>query len=518
MGFHFSGVAISKTYSKSSLDDLCFRLGLNKLEFREIVPFEKCLNINFDDTYIDIYFAQNATLVFCSSPDIGHSCDIEKASFKQKTCFFCVEETAMTMITSIFENCDNICQYTEINHEIKQSYLDNFPTNFKDGTDLAIHAIEFVTGLRFGDLDSLKFQRFNISREKVVPNFECQKFEKEYLEFLNPKENEPSVKRRIINNKPNNDKLSIFEKLVSLDTEVVKKELEMLNNEGFDSIILNYIMIVSLFHYNKEIRRLAQKIFRTFASDSIKENIETKWEANFLKSQSISRNKLLEHPDINVGECMCMFQVLRKNYFEYYPATEYNLYLDGRGGVIGDVFESYTKLITELPDTFMLLKHVTIVNLSNEPNLNLPQILTMLTHLPNLRTLRLEGLALEIFPEQIWKLKTLIRLSLKKNKFTSIPNHDKLPNLKSIEIVDCPIDLVDCIPFANLEIIEVDKKAFERMDIINAPRKLKVTSGRLFTSYVEPGNYYGEHKVRTKSETQNTIAIGNEKKPFWKFW
>lgn len=518
MGFHFSGIAISKKYDESNLSDLCFRFGLNRLEFREEVPYEKSLTINFEDTYLDILFLPESTLLFCSSPNIGDGCDIEKASFKEKTCFYCVDETSMTMMTSIYNNCEHICQYTEIHNEVKQSYLEKFKTNSQDGTNLAAEAIEYVTGQNFWQLDNIKLRRYYISNKKSEPSIEAVKFEQEYQSFINPKEKSDNHKKKRISDKPNNDKLKIFQTLISNDKDVVLKELERLNNIGFDKIILNYIMVVSLYHYDKDIRRISRKIFRTYGSVGLVGNIKSKWEAKFTKKQAINRNRLLEHNEINVGECMCMWQVMRRNYFDQYPATEYNLYLDGRGGVIGEVFNCFTKLLTELPDTFELLKHVTIVNLNKEPNLNVNQILTSLKSLPNLKTLKLDAIELTEFPEQIWDLKTLERLSLRENKFTSIPNNNSLPNLRSLEVVDCVLDLIDCKPFPKLEKIEIAKWTYERMDILNSPRRVQVTSGRMFSDFIEQGDYFGEYKDRKKKNFKKPNENDETNKPFWKFW
>lgn len=514
MGFNFSGIAISKNYNESTLNDLCNRIGLNKIEFRENVSYEKCLNINFEDTYLDILFLPESTLIFCSSPDIGDRCDLERASLNSKACFFCVDETSMTMMTSVYENCENICQYTEIHNDIKQSYLEKFESKSKDGTNLAADAILYVTKQSFWDLDNITLKRYDLTNKKAEQSNQSKLFDKEYQNFTTPKENKSNLKKKQINNQPNADKLEIFQRLCSIDKEVVSNELERLDNLGFSSIVLNYIMIVSLYHYDKDIRRISRKIFRTYGSEDLVESIKSKWETKFLKKQSINRNKLLDHKEIDVGESMCMWQVMRKNYFEHYPATEYNLYLDGRGGVIGEVFNCFTKLLTELPDTFELLKHVTIVNLNKEPNLNLSHIFSRLKSLPNLKTLKLDAIGLTDFPQQIWDLKTLERLSLRENKFTSIPQNGSLPNLKSLEVVDCVIDLIDCNQFPNIEKIEVPKWTFERMDILNVPRKVKITSGRMFTEYIEEGNYYGEHKDRTKKNLKNDSS----KKPFWKFW
>ena len=495
MDKNFSGIAISKPYKDNNLNEFCLRFGLNKLIYRKDVLLGQSLDINFEDRYLDLLFLENSTLAFCSSPDIGDSCDIEKSSFNEKSCFFYLDEASGIVMTSIFTNCVQNCYVVKINNELKQSYIKNFSTNLDVNLSLVLETIKYVTGENLFELDNLILKRFDITNSKVYPTtFESLKFKSAYDDFTNPPiPKEALISKNIVKN-DNQNKFDIFRRLGSPENKIVADELERLDIQGFNGIILNFIMIVSLFHYDKHIRRKGEIIFRNYASESLIENLNLKWESKFLKSQSINKNKLLEHNEINVGECLCMWQLIRKNYFNRFPATGYNLYLDGKKGVIGEVFNSSTNLLRELPDTFALLKHVTYVKLSKEKKLNIQKIMKSLQTLENLKTLKLAEVGLISLPDEIWEFQNLERLDISGNKISSISSNKKLSNLKELEIYNCEVKVCDCKSFPKIESIEITEWTFNRIDILNIPHKVKIRYSDKFYKILEPGNYYNGKK------------------------
>lgn len=510
MGFSFSGIVIDKKFDKKNIDSFSNRFDFDKLMFDKEVQYEKSLQINFDEQYLDFYTTENATIVFCSSPDLGDRMNIEKASYNSKAGFFLVDETSMTMMATLFENVEAKCQYSEINNEIKQAYKKDFETKLKDGFQTALDVFKYVTGLDFFKIDSITLNRFKvISGEITLTNIDTEfttAYNKYIEEDIDNIEEDNSIKK---NRKfDTSEKFIVFKNLSSLDNEVVKSQIEELNNTGVDTITINYILMVSLFHHDKTIRALARKVFKKQGSEHLQAHIKECWERKFLKEQTINRNKLLEHEEINKGESLSLRQVLRKNYFTVYPASGYNLYTDGRGADIGEVFDSFIFTLKELPDTFELLEHVTYINLVKEKQLNFKQVIDKIVKLPSVKTLKLEQIGLDYFPVEIFKLQNLERLVISRNDIKDIPNVGILPELKVLEIQDCKIEYIDLKMFPQIEQIWMAKWRLERIDLLNIPRPLKITTGAMYNEIIDIKNHFGEFKERNK-ELSPTMYIGN---------
>jgi len=407
MGFSFSGIVIDKKFDKENIDSFSNRFDFDKLEYCKDVQLDESLNINFEKPYIDFYTTESSTIVFCSSPDLGDRMNLEKASYEGKAGFFMVDENSMNMMATLFENMEAKCQYTEIHNEVKQAFKKDFASSLKDGFQTALDVISYVTGLDFHKLDNISLMRFNVTSGDIkLSNFDTD-FNNSYQKITQDNlDIEPDVntlkKSKDYNSQ---EKFNIFKNLVSTDNEVVKTQIENLNTYGVDNITLNYILMVSLFHHDKTVKNVARKVFNSQASESLQGHIKEKWESKFAKEQTVNQNKLLEHDDINIGECLCIRQVLRKNYFDLNPPKSgYNLYLDGRGGNIQDVFDTCTTPLTELPDTFELLQHVKYVKLYKEKFNDFSSVIKMICQLPKLEVLRLEKMNIEEFPLEIFIL------------------------------------------------------------------------------------------------------------------
>lgn len=503
MGFSFSGIVIDKKFNKENIDSFSNRFDFDKLEYNRDVQLDESLNINFDEQYLDFYTTENSTIVFCASPDLGDRMNLEKASYKGKSGFFMVDETSMNMMATLFENMEAKCQYTEIHNEVKQAFKKDFEGSLKDGFQTALDVISYVTGLDFHKLDNISLMRFNLTSGDIkLSNFDSDlnnSYQKFTQDNMDVKLDDNTLKKSKAYN--SQEKFKIFRNLVSTDNEVVKAQIESLNTYGVDNITLNYILMVMLFHHDRTVKNVARKVFKSQASESLQEHIKEKWESKFVREQTVNQNKLLEHEEINVGECLCIRQVLRKNYFDLNPPkTGYNLYLDGRGGNIQDVFDSCNIPLTEFPDTFELLQHVKYVKLYKEKFFDFPSVIGKICQLPELEVLRLEEMNIENFPLEIFNLKSLKRLSIDRTEIKTIPNKGILPNLEVLQINNCSIDFLDLSMFPNIKQIDgLAEWTLERMDIINNPNdKLHIRCGVGFSTTLSTQEHYGDKKDRSK--------------------
>ena len=89
-----------------------------------------------------------------------------------------------------------------------------------------------------------------------------------------------------------------------------------------------------------------------------------------------------------------------------------------------------------LPTEFEKLTNLNELYLNDEININLPQSLSILAKLPNLKTLHLENDNLKKLPSEILSIRNLENLYLNHNKFKQIPQIQTLDHLKYLDLND----------------------------------------------------------------------------------
>jgi Leucine-rich repeat (LRR) protein len=78
---------------------------------------------------------------------------------------------------------------------------------------------------------------------------------------------------------------------------------------------------------------------------------------------------------------------------------------------------------TVLPKDFSKLKTLETLYLNDEKNLNLPQSLSVLAKLPNLKSLYLDNDRINYMPTEMLKLENLEYLSLRQNTLKEFPKN-----------------------------------------------------------------------------------------------
>jgi uncharacterized protein (DUF1697 family) len=491
-----AGVLINREFNPDRMHELSNLFEINGLELVDTYSFSGDYLFyeegSFNHPFIDIIILNKVTFAFCSSPEITNSMNLEKASFNNSVGLFIIDEGAGLVITRLSENSEDKCNFVKIHYEIKQAYLNGFETQIESGYDCLHSILLYVGGISdLKELNGISTLRYSITNTTPKLSDSDIEFNKEYLKKLSSNTH-PDGPNNSLRNDHQFDKFDVFTKLGSSEQTVVLEQLNELLERSIDSVLISYVLIVSLFHHDTKTRTIASKVFENSASKELQQHISTVWNNNYRRDQMInSANKILEHEEVELGEALCMFQVIRRNFFNVKPASGYNLYLDGKDGEIQNLFNSFTKKLVTLPDTFRLLTHVNYVNISKERNLRLDQIVASLSLLPKLEILKMDEIGLDHFPLALFNFKDLKRLTLNNNKITAIPNNGKFEKLEILEIANCNIEELDLCIAPNLrELCGVNEVTLARMSILNMPPNLTLSMGNSFKLQMNKSNHY----------------------------
>ncbi|MGG9961630.1 WG repeat-containing protein [Ferruginibacter sp. SUN106] len=166
MGFKFSAIATTDTFSANEMDSFSCRFFCNRLMFEKEVYLEESMTINYNIEYIDILFLEKGTLIFGASPKALEKLDARKNSFGNKTGSFAVEETSMVYTVDYFENIETKISLIEFNGNKINKQINNFGIAYSNGFDLMIELIKSIIGSSIYELEpGLKLSRYKFTNE-----------------------------------------------------------------------------------------------------------------------------------------------------------------------------------------------------------------------------------------------------------------------------------------------------------------------------------------------------------------
>ena len=149
MGLNISGLVIDKNY-ENNLTELETIIG-EKLVFEKELTFEETLENWKEDTYCDIYFSKNGTLVILSM-EIG---GFEFYADNQTAFSFVLSEMTMMFVVNYTKNGEllrYIMESDEMNED-KGVPLDFEKNSEDDVYELIYHLLEKTLGESFDDID-----------------------------------------------------------------------------------------------------------------------------------------------------------------------------------------------------------------------------------------------------------------------------------------------------------------------------------------------------------------------------
>lgn len=148
MGLNIAGLVIDKNY-ENNLAELESVIG-EKLVFEKEVTFEEALESWKEDTYCDVYFSKNGTLVLLSM-EIG---GFDFYANNQTAFSFVLSETTMMFTINYTKNDElirSIMESEEMNEDEGEPF--EFEKNEDDKSELIYYLIEKTLGESFDDID-----------------------------------------------------------------------------------------------------------------------------------------------------------------------------------------------------------------------------------------------------------------------------------------------------------------------------------------------------------------------------
>lgn len=179
MGLNISGLVIDKNYENNiaELESVIEQ----KLIFEKEVTFEETLESWKEDTYCDVYFSKNGTLVLLSMEMGGFDFHA-----KNQTAFsFVLSEMTMMFTINYTKNDElirSIVESEEMNEDEGEPF--EFEKNEDDKSELIYHLIEKTLGESFDDIDlGAKCFRYSFKQEEEIRTEKTKLNEKPWWKF-----------------------------------------------------------------------------------------------------------------------------------------------------------------------------------------------------------------------------------------------------------------------------------------------------------------------------------------------
>ena len=148
MGFNIAGIVINKNYD-NKIEELGNSLGLN-LTFQNEITYEDAVSNWKDEDICDIYFAENATILYLSMGLCGSEYKVEN----QNVLSFCYSETSMAFSFNYCEGQNHLRSIMEHNGDVIDESGEPLPEEGDSDTAGLIFAkISEVLGTDFLNVD-----------------------------------------------------------------------------------------------------------------------------------------------------------------------------------------------------------------------------------------------------------------------------------------------------------------------------------------------------------------------------
>ncbi|MBT0609241.1 hypothetical protein [Aequorivita echinoideorum] len=173
MGLNISGLVIDKNY-ENKITELESVIG-QKLVFEKEVTFDETLESWKEDTYCDVYFSKNGTLVLLSM-EVG---GFDFYANNQTAFSFVLSEMTMMFTINYTKNDElirSIMESEEMNEDEGEPF--EFEKNEDDKSELIYHLIEKTLGESFHNIDlEAKCFRYSFKQETVAEETNTQSVE-----------------------------------------------------------------------------------------------------------------------------------------------------------------------------------------------------------------------------------------------------------------------------------------------------------------------------------------------------
>ena len=285
---------------------------------------------------------------------------------------------------------------------------------------------------------------------------------------------------------------------------LVQETVTKLTETDINNYVLSYILNLSCFHRDSQVRKAAKKQLEKYAPSDLLLQVRENWKDSYLKSQEYLNKALYENPAIDSAEFLVFSQAIRRNYFLVKPKTGIIPYTSMRyGDEIENIFDCYQVQLAKISGKVGKLKHITVANFSKQPKLDINDTIEKLSQLPNLKFLQISNSELNELPASIEKLVNLKTLIIEMNPIAEVPKSIIFSNLEKLDIKSTNIKTIDIKQFPNLKELWIDSK--NRLDSItfqNITHDFIATSGKFFSQTIQ----------------KQSVELTIEKKSRWKLW
>lgn len=225
---------------------------------------------------------------------------------------------------------------------------------------------------------------------------------------------------------------NVLNLLMSDDEDNFKIALQIIEGGGANQQIITYLMAISLFHPDADIRKKSRKLFKKYASSDLQNHVRKHWSITLRqKLDSYFLNPLMNHPEIDGGEFMVMR--IRVSWAGNYSPRAY----------MKESINLSAVNFNTLPHFLTHLTSVRKLNLQGNPQFDFDQAMEVLIQLPHLEELSLENCQLKALPKGVFALKKLKKLSLAHNGLTELPsNFSELLQLEELMVDHNPLKTI----------------------------------------------------------------------------